>query len=262
MAEPSNGASAGNYDVSKWKRWRLHGPIIHSTGFYINGTIIIDNGVIEAVFDTRTEGPEPYFDAGSVNLLIIPGLIDLHNHAAYNFHPQWNPPAKFMSRFDWRGRNHSGVWINPGADAFYRNSVASTFKPMFENGCATVTDKEEREAALTAYGQIRALLGGCTTMVSDCDLDPDHRRRSLDHLGQIMRVENEQPTRRVWAVLDVPCIEKETKSPENFVLRMKEDLKTGKVRFYLRGSKTGNQVADNNFWFSTGLLARSCRRRP
>jgi hypothetical protein len=227
-------SSTGAAKSPNWSCWRLHGPIIAADRYIQNGTLLIENGIIKKVFDARTEGPEFSVDAGAKKLLILPGLIDLHNHAAYNYFPQWTPPANLMSRFDWRGRNKNGVWINPSADPTYRNEISPFFGKMFEHGCSTDEQMNEREAALIAYGQIRAILGGCTTMPTDCDLDPDHPKSYLKYLGQLTRTEGTEPARRLWAILDIPCIEPETHDPSNYVHRLKKDLHSGQVRPPLR----------------------------
>src|SRR5688572_22739709 len=53
-----------------------------------------DDGSIEAVQEAREPAPPGYTSAARVTTrgVIYPGLIDLHNHIAYNFRTLWEPP--------------------------------------------------------------------------------------------------------------------------------------------------------------------------
>src|SRR5262245_64802611 len=66
-----------------------------------------DAGTIEAVTNTAGASPAgfaaaPVADVGDA--LVIPGLIDLHNHLGYNTLPLWAEPAQkkpFLHHNDW-----------------------------------------------------------------------------------------------------------------------------------------------------------------
>jgi cytosine/adenosine deaminase-related metal-dependent hydrolase len=105
-----------------------------------------DAGTIEAVTDTQGAAPAgfeaaPVVDVGDA--LVIPGLIDLHNHLGYNALPLWAEPAQKQPF------RHHNDWTDAPT---YRASIAWP---------AWVLAKAEPEAML-AYVQTRALVGGTT----------------------------------------------------------------------------------------------------
>ena len=69
-----------------------------------DAVVYIDRGAIVAVQD-RARPPPPGFDkVVPVNTggTIFPGLIELHNHLAYNALPLWSPvPKLFQHRGQW-----------------------------------------------------------------------------------------------------------------------------------------------------------------
>ena len=107
-----------------------------------------DDGFVEAVTAGSATGPAgfasaPVVDAGDA--FVIPGLIDLHNHIAYNALPLWTEPTQkkpFLHHNDWTGKPS------------YRPKIGWP---------AWVLAKAEPEALL-AYVQTRALVGGTTAI--------------------------------------------------------------------------------------------------
>lgn len=56
-----------------------------------------DDGRIAAVTRGREAGPAAFAEARIVDVgddLVLPGLIDLHNHLAYNTLPLWTEPSR------------------------------------------------------------------------------------------------------------------------------------------------------------------------
>src|SRR5689334_22973553 len=107
-----------------------------------------DDGFIDAVTDGNASPPSGFANAPVVDAgdgLIIPGLIDLHNHLAYNALPLWAEPSQkkpFLHHNDW--------------------TDAPTYKQKI-SWPAWVLAQAEPEAML-AYAQTRALVGGTTAM--------------------------------------------------------------------------------------------------
>src|SRR5690242_1851504 len=66
-----------------------------------------DDGFIENVKAGHADPPAGFANAPVVDVgdaLVIPGLIDLHNHLAYNLLPLWTEPAQkkpFLHHNDW-----------------------------------------------------------------------------------------------------------------------------------------------------------------
>jgi hypothetical protein len=109
------------------------------------GTIYIDQGNIVAVGEPRAPRPPgfealPVVDVGGT---IYPGLIELHNHLAYNALPLWDVPRLYVNRDQW-----SGI-------ADYRKLISG---PM-----QIVGKSPELVPALIRYVECKSLMGGVTT---------------------------------------------------------------------------------------------------
>ncbi len=115
-------------------------------GVLERGAIYVDDGVIEAVQSAGDPVPdEKYRAARRVNTggTIYPGLIELHNHLAYNAIPLWSVPKRYTNNGQWRG-------IEPYTARITKPSQVLGQTP----GAAE---------ALVRYSECRALLGGTTT---------------------------------------------------------------------------------------------------
>jgi 5-methylthioadenosine/S-adenosylhomocysteine deaminase len=107
-----------------------------------------DDGRIAAVTRGSVAGPPEFVGATQVDVgtsLVMPGLIDLHNHLAYNTLPLWTEPSQqtpFLHHDSWtRAQTYS----------------ASTTWPAY----ALITACPEE---LLAYVETKALIGGTTTV--------------------------------------------------------------------------------------------------
>jgi 5-methylthioadenosine/S-adenosylhomocysteine deaminase len=107
-----------------------------------------DDGFVEAVTAGNAAAPAGFSNAPLVDTgdaLVLPGLIDLHNHLAYNMLPLWTEPTQkkpFLHHNDWPAK--------------------PSYKPDI-SWPAWVLAKAEPEALL-AYVQARALIGGTTSI--------------------------------------------------------------------------------------------------
>ena len=113
------------------------------------GRVFIDpSGNIERVTKGNGAAP-PGFDTALVldvgDNLVLPGLIDLHNHIGYNALPLWSEPSQLVP---WE---HHNSWT--GADT-YQSSISWP---------ATALVRGAPEALL-AYVQLRALVGGTSAI--------------------------------------------------------------------------------------------------
>jgi cytosine/adenosine deaminase-related metal-dependent hydrolase len=107
-----------------------------------------DDGNVAAVTRGRAKGPAgsdgaPVVDVGTS--LVIPGLVDLHNHLAYNTLPLWTEPKRTTP---WPDHNS---WTR--AESY----AASTTWPAY----ALITACPEE---LLAFVEVRALVGGTTSI--------------------------------------------------------------------------------------------------
>src|SRR5262249_19131202 len=116
-----------------------------------HGRVFIgDDGVIEAVTRGRTQrrAPAGFEDVPVVDVggaLVLPGLIDLHSHLAYQPLPRWTEPTR-MAPFA-----HHDSW--PNAPSY----AASVTWPAY--AYVTAAPRE-----LLAYVETKALAGGTTTI--------------------------------------------------------------------------------------------------
>ena len=123
-------------------------PGLGSTKAFIGRVWIADDGTIAAVTRGTAAGPPGSAGATVVDVgsrLVVPGLIDLHNHLAYNTLPLWAEPTQRTPFL------HHNSW--PRA----RSYAASTTWPAY----AFIT---AAPAELLAYVETKAIVGGCTSI--------------------------------------------------------------------------------------------------
>lgn len=109
------------------------------------GVICVEHGGIVAVQDAKAPLPAGFENIAPVDTrgTIYPGLIELHNHLAYNILRLWKVPKKYGNRDQWSGTPE------------YRRLVSG---PM------TVMGKTPGLLpALVRYVECKCLLGGVTT---------------------------------------------------------------------------------------------------
>lgn len=80
--------------------------------------------------------------------VILPGLIDSHNHLAYNWLPEWTPGRLFGDHQQWQGSSEYSTFITP-----YRASSGEL----------------EKFCAMAQWGELRSLFSGATTMYGAVD---------------------------------------------------------------------------------------------
>lgn len=109
------------------------------------GGLLIEDGIIQEVW----EGDQvPAAAAGRVTVdtggIILPGLIDLHNHVAYNFLPFWHAGVFFPNRYAWQ------------RDGAYGRAVSQPYNAAKNAG---LFDE------MVKFGEVRALVGGTTSIL-------------------------------------------------------------------------------------------------
>lgn len=138
--------------------WAIHGRIVAladdptipvtASGAFTGRVWITDDGTISAITPGITRPPlgfeaAPVLDVGTD--LVLPGLIDLHNHLAYNTLPLWSEPAQTTPFL------HHDSWTRAPSYA------ASTTWPAY--GLITACPHE-----LLAYVETKAIVGGTTSV--------------------------------------------------------------------------------------------------
>lgn len=112
------------------------------------GKVWIEDGRILSITRGTRKGPPGYRDAQVIDVrpnLIVPGLIDLHNHLAYNTLPLWTEPTQDTPFA------HHNSW--PRAKSY----PTDTTWPAY----ALITACPEE---LLAYVETKALVGGTTSI--------------------------------------------------------------------------------------------------
>jgi 5-methylthioadenosine/S-adenosylhomocysteine deaminase len=110
-----------------------------------DGVVWIAGDSIAAVAEAGAAAPEGFDGITPVQTrgTIAPGLIELHNHVAYNVLPLWHVPKRYANRDEWGNSNE------------YHRLVTAPMK--------TIGEATELLPALVRYVEMKALLGGVTT---------------------------------------------------------------------------------------------------
>ena len=110
-----------------------------------DGVIYIEDESIAAVQAAGAKAPEGFADVKVVSTggTIFPGLIDLHNHLAYDALPLWSVDKKYHNRDSWSGT------------VSYRAQVTGPMKVLGSS--------PDLLPALIRYVECKCLLGGVTT---------------------------------------------------------------------------------------------------
>lgn len=144
------------------RRMHVHGTIVGHRQSCSSGTIVVGDGIIKSVHDTRRPANEGGIDIDTGGL-IVPALVDAHNHPEYAAFPRWIPSCLFEGRFGWRGQTRCGMTIVTHPDPYFRARVASPLREIARAG--GLPD-------LILYGQVRAVVGGAAAIVVDADVIP------------------------------------------------------------------------------------------
>ena len=138
--------------------WAIHGRLVplasdpavasNETAVFTGKIWMSDDGIIIAVTRGSQPGP-PGSEAAAIidvgSSLVFPGLIDLHNHLAYNTLPLWTEPGQQTPFL------HHNSWTRA------KTYAASTTWPAY----ALITACPEE---LLAYVEAKAIVGGTTSI--------------------------------------------------------------------------------------------------
>ena len=140
--------STGPIDPAASPKWALAGRIVTmdpKSTVVMDGAIWIADAAIAAI--TKRGDPTPEGFDGVVPLetggTVFPGLIELHNHIAYNALPLWNVPEHYTNRNQW------------GNAPAYHQLVTAPMK--------TIGEATDLLPALVRYVECKSLVGGVTT---------------------------------------------------------------------------------------------------
>jgi len=143
------------------------GPTWAQRSYAINGTIVTAQGVIENA--TMLVVNDRIQDVGAnvkvpkdtqtirVDGVVFPGLIDLHNHLVWNVFPRWRLKSPVADRYEWQAMPENETELNGPEAALIAGG----------RGC----DMER-------YAEVKALLGGATSVVGSYGPSPTDPHRN------------------------------------------------------------------------------------
>ena len=125
----------------------LHGRVVTmNDDFEVidRGSVYVNGSRVEAVLASDAPAPAGYGDAPRLQThgTIYPGLIDLHNHLAYNALPPWAVGKRYDDRSQWRRAKDYAARV----------------------GIMRKLKLGEPARAVARYVEVKALLGGVTTL--------------------------------------------------------------------------------------------------
>jgi hypothetical protein len=111
----------------------------------VNGTLYIDGDSVAAVAKDGEAAPTGFEGVTAVDTrgTIFPGLIELHNHLAYNTIGLWQVDKKYGDRDKWRG--------------------AAAYNDGLKRPTQVLASNEKFLGAITRYVECKCLFGGVTT---------------------------------------------------------------------------------------------------
>ncbi len=139
---------AGPIDPANSPKWALAGRIVTMDSratVVMDGAIWIADAAIAAITASGDAAPDGFDGVVPVQTggTVFPGLIELHNHVAYNALPLWEVPQPYTNRDQW------------GNSTLYHQLVTAPMK--------TIGEATELLPALVRYVECKALVGGVTT---------------------------------------------------------------------------------------------------
>ncbi|HUA71819.1 MAG TPA: amidohydrolase family protein [Solirubrobacteraceae bacterium] len=138
----------GPIDPASSPKWALGGRIVtmdQKSTVVMDGAIWIADAAIAAITQAGDAVPEGFDGIVPVPTggTVLPGLIELHNHLAYNLLPLWNVPQRYTNRDQW------------GNAPVYHQLVTAPMK--------TIGEATDLLPALVRYVECKALVGAVTT---------------------------------------------------------------------------------------------------
>lgn len=140
----------------------LRGTIVTPSDVIADGVISLNGTTITSVM---TAGSQPSSNALTVDGVIFPGLIDLHNHLTWNALPRWTPLHLFADRYEWQESKE------------YADALSTPHGQLVRAGY---------DCDLNRYAELKAIVNGATATVGSIN-NPCIRglARNLDFLTEL-----------------------------------------------------------------------------
>ena len=126
----------------------LHGTALLPSG-PADAYVVVEGEKITAVA-TSPDAVPPAAKIIETGGVIAPGLVDLHNHVAYDFIPFWNAGKRFQNRYQW------------ARTSAYADAVKAPYNDV---------KNAKHMCEAVKYGEYRALVGGTTSIEGSEDLN-------------------------------------------------------------------------------------------
>ena len=133
----------------------LHGCVLTPDRRIDDGYVVVGAGSEISAVTKRRPPDVPVVETGGV---ILPGLIDLHGHPEFNVFAAWEPPQRFINRYQWRGSEVYRRLVREPQDLLLRALPAKT---------------------QLRYSEVRALVGGVTAIQGTGGTAPSYRSEQL-----------------------------------------------------------------------------------
>jgi 5-methylthioadenosine/S-adenosylhomocysteine deaminase len=128
--------------MAQEEKYALKGTLVTPDQVYENGTILIAGGKIQAI--GSDVAVPPGIRVVETRGIILPGLVDLHNHLTWNVLPRWKPAKEFANRYEWQQLPMYGILLS------------SPYKEMF---------KRKLGCDMNRYAEVKAISEGETSVV-------------------------------------------------------------------------------------------------
>lgn len=134
--------------AAELRRFVLKGALATPAQVVQDGALVVEDGRIVCAGDCR---PPDGFAVIETSGVILPGLVDPHNHFDWNVHPaaSWSPSRVYENRYEWQ--------VEPAYRAFSRAHSA-----LFRDSAGEL-DGDFLDL-MHLRGDVQAILGGVTTI--------------------------------------------------------------------------------------------------
>jgi cytosine/adenosine deaminase-related metal-dependent hydrolase len=161
--------------------WAITGTVLGPAGIVVHGAVSISGQTIASI------GPASSISVRSSSIkvpgIILPGLIDLHNHLTWNILPRWLPGRQFSNRYEWQD------------SAEYDRDLAAPHAVAMANVACQAQ----------IYAEIKALAGGATAVVGSLLPNVDHPEYTACAVGLTRTLDVASGLRFTTPSRDDPC---------------------------------------------------------
>lgn len=121
--------------------YTLRGTLITPDETIQDGTLTVEGEKIAKMGNGPSAADIPVLNVDGV---ILPGMIDLHDHITWNVFPRWKPGRTFSNRYEWQETED------------YARSLKNPEAKLVDAGLGCDAD---------LFGEVKALVGGATSVV-------------------------------------------------------------------------------------------------